>query len=62
MHKVQPNKSYGQHFLKDLTVVQRTVDIIKELHVGAKLIEVGPGTGALTSELIPDFLVSLSLY
>jgi 16S rRNA (adenine1518-N6/adenine1519-N6)-dimethyltransferase len=59
MHKVQPNKSYGQHFLKDLTVVQLTVDIIKELHVGAKLIEVGPGTGALTSQLIPDFLDSL---
>lgn len=60
MHKVQPNKSYGQHFLKDITVVERTVDIIKNLYVGTQVIEVGPGTGALTSSLIPEFIENLT--
>ena len=60
MHKVQPNKSFGQHFLKDITVVERTVEIIKNLNSEAKIIEVGPGTGALTSALIPDFLDQLT--
>ncbi|MCZ2392834.1 MAG: 16S rRNA (adenine(1518)-N(6)/adenine(1519)-N(6))-dimethyltransferase RsmA [Chitinophagales bacterium] len=56
MQRVQPNKNYGQHFLKDKTVVQRTVEIIKSLHHAEKLIEIGPGTGALTSALIPEFI------
>ncbi|MCO5229777.1 MAG: 16S rRNA (adenine(1518)-N(6)/adenine(1519)-N(6))-dimethyltransferase RsmA [Chitinophagales bacterium] len=56
MQRVQPNKNYGQHFLKDKTVVERTVDIIKSLHTANKLIEIGPGTGALTSALIPEFI------
>lgn len=56
MQRVQPNKNYGQHFLKDKTVVERTVDIIKSLHNANKLIEIGPGTGALTSALIPEFI------
>lgn len=56
MQRVQPNKGYGQHFLKDLSVVQRTVDLLKKHHISSKVIEIGPGTGALTSALIPDFI------
>lgn len=56
MQRVQPNKGYGQHFLKDFTVVQRTVDLLKNHHISSKVIEIGPGTGALTSALIPDFI------
>ncbi|MCO5248280.1 MAG: 16S rRNA (adenine(1518)-N(6)/adenine(1519)-N(6))-dimethyltransferase RsmA [Chitinophagales bacterium] len=60
MRMVQPNKKYGQHFLKDKSVVERIVSLIKLNHSSQKLIEIGPGTGALTSALIPDFIDTLS--
>lgn len=59
MQRVQPNKGYGQHFLKDQSVVQKIVQALKEHHQAENLIEIGPGTGALTAHLIPDFLDSL---
>lgn len=59
MQSVQPNKGYGQHFLKDTSVVHTIVNTLKMYHQSPLLIEVGPGTGALTSHLIPDFLDSL---
>lgn len=44
-------KSLGQHFLKDETISQRIVDAIQ--HPGLKrLLEVGPGGGALTKYLL----------
>lgn len=44
-------KSLGQHFLKDETIIQK---IIAELnkHSFNNLLEVGPGAGALTKELV----------
>lgn len=48
-------KSLGQHFLKDEIIIQKIVGALKQ--EGFKnLLEVGPGAGALTKELIkiPD--------
>lgn len=48
-------KSLGQHFLKDESVTLRIVDALKTLSFN-RLLEVGPGGGALTKYLscIPD--------
>lgn len=48
-------KSLGQHFLKDETIIQKIVEALNE-HTCKNLLEVGPGTGALTKHLIkiPD--------
>jgi 16S rRNA (adenine1518-N6/adenine1519-N6)-dimethyltransferase len=48
-------KSLGQHFLKDETVCARIVAALPE-HFSGKLLEVGPGGGAITKYLhkIPD--------
>jgi 16S rRNA (adenine1518-N6/adenine1519-N6)-dimethyltransferase len=44
-------KSLGQHFLVDETVSERIVNHLKENSTG-KLLEVGPGGGALTKHLL----------
>jgi 16S rRNA (adenine1518-N6/adenine1519-N6)-dimethyltransferase len=48
-------KSLGQHFLKDENIIKKIVDALKE-NSFKNLLEVGPGGGALTKELIkiPD--------
>ena len=48
-------KSLGQHFLKDDVIIQKIVEALNE-HTCKNLLEVGPGTGALTKHLIkiPD--------
>ncbi len=48
-------KSYGQHFLTDKIVLDKIVHVIKELRQDEKIIEIGPGTGALTNVLLPEF-------
>ncbi len=45
-------KSLGQHFLIDNTVLERIKECIELLDPIDTLIEVGPGMGALTSQLI----------
>jgi 16S rRNA (adenine1518-N6/adenine1519-N6)-dimethyltransferase len=52
MQRVQPNKSYGQHFLRDKSVVSRTLEILDTHYPGKQVLEIGPGTGALTSALL----------
>ncbi|QHG92392.1 16S rRNA (adenine(1518)-N(6)/adenine(1519)-N(6))-dimethyltransferase RsmA [Coxiella endosymbiont of Amblyomma sculptum] len=46
-----PRKRFGQHFLKDCTVLQK---IIKDVHPKKTdvIVEIGPGQGALTGFLI----------
>ncbi|MDB5201950.1 MAG: rsmA [Ferruginibacter sp.] len=44
-------KSLGQHFLKDETIIKKIVDALME-HPFTRLLEVGPGGGALTKELV----------
>jgi len=44
-------KSLGQHFLKDENIIQKIIAAISE-HRFQNILEVGPGAGALTKELI----------
>lgn len=46
-----PSKRLGQHFLTDRRIIQRIVDALAP---GDKetILEIGPGTGALTAELV----------
>jgi 16S rRNA (adenine1518-N6/adenine1519-N6)-dimethyltransferase len=44
-------KSLGQHFLKDESVIQRIIAALKEQPFD-RLLEVGPGAGALTKHLL----------
>ena len=47
----QPLKRLGQHFLKDPRTVQRIVKAL-DPRPDETIVEIGPGTGALTSELV----------
>jgi 16S rRNA (adenine1518-N6/adenine1519-N6)-dimethyltransferase len=44
-------KSLGQHFLKDEVIIQKIIDALQQ-HPFTNLLEVGPGTGALTRHLL----------
>jgi len=48
-------KSYGQHFLTDKEVLQGIIGVIKQNYTAENLIEIGPGTGALTDYLLREF-------
>jgi 16S rRNA (adenine1518-N6/adenine1519-N6)-dimethyltransferase len=48
---IRPHKGYGQHFLIKEAVARRIVDAA-ELTPEALVLEIGPGTGALTQHLI----------
>tara|TARA_B100001059_G_scaffold222848_1_gene247229 strand:+ start:5678 stop:6460 length:783 start_codon:yes stop_codon:yes gene_type:complete len=48
--RVKAKKHLGQHFLKDATICQRIVDSIP-LEKTQNVLEIGPGTGALTKWL-----------
>ena len=51
MSDVFPSKRFGQHFLKDKRTIQRIIDALSP-QPDETIIEIGPGTGALTSQLI----------
>jgi 16S rRNA (adenine1518-N6/adenine1519-N6)-dimethyltransferase len=42
-----PRKRFGQHFLRDRTIIERLVNVIDPLPT-QHLVEIGPGQGALT--------------
>ena len=46
-----PSRRLGQHFLRDQRTIQRIVDALSPT-ADETIIEIGPGTGALTSELV----------
>jgi 16S rRNA (adenine1518-N6/adenine1519-N6)-dimethyltransferase len=48
---VFPSKRFGQHFLKDKRTIQRIIDELSP-KPDETIVEIGPGTGALTSQLI----------
>ena len=50
--KVQANKHLGQHFLRDLNVARRIAQAVTKHHGCTEVLEVGPGTGALTKPLL----------
>lgn len=55
---VRPKKRLGQHFLTDPNTIRRIVDAV-EAPPGAQVVEIGPGEGALTGDLLrryPDLI------
>jgi 16S rRNA (adenine1518-N6/adenine1519-N6)-dimethyltransferase len=48
---VRARKRFGQHFLHDRTVIARILDAIAA-NAGERLVEIGPGRGALTGALL----------
>tara|TARA_B100001287_G_scaffold245625_1_gene223044 strand:+ start:1114 stop:1896 length:783 start_codon:yes stop_codon:yes gene_type:complete len=49
--KVKPKKYLGQHFLNDLSIAQKISDTLS-LNGYKKVLEIGPGTGVLTNNLL----------
>ncbi len=59
----KPKKFLGQHFLKSKGVVEKIADAL-EITPSDTVVEIGPGTGALTEELLkrnPKRLVALEV-
>ena len=50
--KVVPKKHLGQHFLKDVQICKRIADAVLIYESEQNVLEIGPGTGALTQYLI----------
>lgn len=48
---LSPRKRHGQNFLIDHNLIRRLVDAA-EVRPGERVLEIGPGTGALTGELL----------
>lgn len=48
---MRPRKRFGQHFLHDPGVIERIVAAV-DPHPGERLVEIGPGRGALTGRLL----------
>ncbi|HSK64124.1 MAG TPA: 16S rRNA (adenine(1518)-N(6)/adenine(1519)-N(6))-dimethyltransferase RsmA [Pyrinomonadaceae bacterium] len=51
MSDVFPSKRFGQHFLKDKRTCERIIDALAPTQ-DETIVEIGPGTGALTSYLV----------
>ena len=51
MSDVFPSKRFGQHFLKDKRTIQRIIDALAP-KPDETIVEIGPGTGALTAHLV----------
>src|SRR5690606_20579248 len=51
MYIVRPKKKFGQHFLKNKTIANRISKGI-DTAVCPRVLEIGPGMGILTSELL----------
>lgn len=49
----RPKKKFGQHFLNDKSICRQMVNSIPD-NVGKNIIEIGPGSGLLTSELLSN--------
>jgi len=47
----RPRKRFGQHFLHDPAVIARIIEAVRPLP-GQRLVEIGPGEGALTLPLL----------
>jgi len=60
---VKPKKSLGQHFLKSKGVVEKIAESL-EISPTDTVVEIGPGTGVLTEEILkrePKKLIALEL-
>ena len=56
---MNPKKSLGQNFLIDKNIIKKIISLVKVEN--KNIIEIGPGKGALTSEIIKRFPKSLFL-
>lgn len=54
MNMIKPKKSLGQHFLTDQNIIEKIAAAIPARE-GHRVIEIGPGTGALTEALVERF-------
>ncbi len=59
-HKLNPNKTYGQNFLMDETILEDMIDEAK-VKAGDMVLEVGPGIGNLTERLLQHGAKVLSI-
>lgn len=48
---LRPRKRFGQHFLHDPHVIERIIDVLNPQY-GDRIVEIGPGRGALTGRLL----------
>ncbi len=55
MPNVRPKKSLGQHFLQDSNIARKIADALGVVPEQMPVLELGPGTGILTRELIPRY-------
>ena len=53
--KVKAKKHLGQHFLADLAIAERIAAAVQTNDEEALILEIGPGTGALTQPLVRRF-------
>ena len=51
---VKPKKHFGQHFLKDQSICEKIAKSIVLKEDKESVLEIGPGTGALTKFLFSD--------
>lgn len=51
---IKPKKSLGQHFLTDPNIIEKIADAVPA-QPGHRVIEIGPGTGALTRALLQRY-------
>ena len=51
MNSVKPLKRFGQNYLKDINILKKIVDEVNPKQ-GDNILEIGPGRGALTDELL----------
>lgn len=59
--RIDAKRSLGQNFLHDKFIIQKIVDAIRINRENAPLLEIGPGTGALTKPLLESGATLLSL-
>jgi len=61
-NRFRPRKQFGQHWLKDESVLEQII-IAAELTKDQRVLEIGPGTGALTTKLLSQVnaLVSVEI-
>ena len=52
MNSVRPKKHFGQHFLKEDAIAQRIAEALTHHGGYRRVLEIGPGTGALTKHLM----------
>lgn len=52
---MKAKKAFGQHFLEDTLVVNTIIDVFSRNNTTSKTLEVGPGKGVLTEQLLKTY-------